>query len=66
MRYFIGDVRIEDRLRFAMEGIDIVIHAAALKQVQQQSITLLKQLKQTLLELKMSLKRLSVLMSKEY
>lgn len=33
MRYFIGDVRDGERLRQAMEGIDIVIHAAALKQV---------------------------------
>lgn len=33
MRYFIGDVRDADRLRRAMEGIEIVIHAAALKQV---------------------------------
>lgn len=33
LRYFIGDVRDGDRLRRAMEGIDIVIHAAALKQV---------------------------------
>lgn len=33
MRYFIGDVRDANRLRRAMEGIDIVIHAAALKQV---------------------------------
>lgn len=33
LRYFIGDVRDEARLRRAMEGIDIVIHAAALKQV---------------------------------
>lgn len=33
MRYFIGDVRDGDRLRRAMEGIDVVIHAAALKQV---------------------------------
>lgn len=33
MRYFIGDVRDESRLRRALEGIDIVIHAAALKQV---------------------------------
>jgi len=33
LRYFIGDVRDADRLRRAMEGIDIVIHAAALKQV---------------------------------
>lgn len=33
MRYFIGDVRDHDRLRRALEGIDVVIHAAALKQV---------------------------------
>jgi len=33
LRYFIGDVRDRDRLRRALEGIDIVIHAAALKQV---------------------------------
>ncbi len=33
IRYFIGDIRDQDRLRRAMEGIDIVIHAAALKQV---------------------------------
>ncbi len=33
MRYFIGDIRDEDRLRRALEGIDVVIHAAALKQV---------------------------------
>ena len=33
IRYFIGDIRDHDRLRRALEGIDIVIHAAALKQV---------------------------------
>jgi UDP-N-acetylglucosamine 4,6-dehydratase len=33
MRYFIGDVRDRDRLRQAMRGVDIVVHAAALKQV---------------------------------
>jgi UDP-N-acetylglucosamine 4,6-dehydratase/5-epimerase len=33
MRYFIGDVRDLPRLRTAMEGVDYVIHAAALKQV---------------------------------
>ena len=33
MRYFIGDVRDRDRLTTAMRGVDIVIHAAALKQV---------------------------------
>lgn len=33
MRYFIGDVRDQERLMRAMRGIDYVIHAAALKQV---------------------------------
>jgi UDP-N-acetylglucosamine 4,6-dehydratase (inverting) len=33
LRFFIGDVRDASRLTRAMEGIDIVIHAAALKQV---------------------------------
>ena len=33
MRYFIGDVRDLSRLVMAMRGVDIVIHAAALKQV---------------------------------
>ena len=33
MRYFIGDVRDKNRLSQAFENIDIVIHAAALKQV---------------------------------
>ncbi len=33
IRYFLGDVRDVGRLRRAMEGIDTVIHAAALKQV---------------------------------
>jgi UDP-N-acetylglucosamine 4,6-dehydratase len=33
MRYFIGDVRDRDRLVQAMQGVDYVIHAAALKQV---------------------------------
>ena len=33
MRYFIGDVRDAERMREAMDGVDFVIHAAALKQV---------------------------------
>mgnify|MGYP001210199005 CR=1 FL=1 len=32
-RFFIGDVRDKDRLALAMQGVDYVIHAAALKQV---------------------------------
>ena len=33
IRYFIGDVRDLERLKFAMMEVDFVIHAAALKQV---------------------------------
>ena len=33
IRYFIGDVRDYHRLKTAMQGVDIVIHTAALKQV---------------------------------
>lgn len=33
LRFFIGDVRDRQRLRRAMDGVDIVVHAAALKQV---------------------------------
>jgi len=33
LRYFIGDVRDQRRLFRAMHGVDIVVHAAALKQV---------------------------------
>ena len=33
IRYFIGDVRDKDRLYRAFNGVDVVVHAAALKQV---------------------------------
>ncbi len=33
LRFFIGDVRDKERLYRAFEGVDIVVHAAALKQV---------------------------------
>ena len=33
MRFFIGDVRDGERLKRACEGIDVIIHAAAIKQV---------------------------------
>lgn len=33
LRYFLGDIRDLPRLERAMEGVDIVVHAAALKQV---------------------------------
>ena len=34
LRWFLGDVRDRDRLRRALEGVDCVIHAAALKRVE--------------------------------
>lgn len=33
MRYFIGDVRDRDRLKMACNGVDVIVHAAAMKQV---------------------------------
>src|SRR5271157_6643690 len=33
LRYFIGDVRDVDRLKRALQGVTVVVHAAALKQV---------------------------------
>ena len=33
LRYFIGDIRDRERLVRAMHGVDVVVHAAALKQV---------------------------------
>ena len=33
MRFYLGDVRDLERLKLAMNGVDFVIHAAALKQV---------------------------------
>jgi len=34
LRWFIGDVRSQDRLEEAMDGIDVVVHAAALKRIE--------------------------------
>lgn len=34
LRFFIGDVRDRDRLRRAFEGIEVVVHAAALKRIE--------------------------------
>jgi FlaA1/EpsC-like NDP-sugar epimerase len=34
LRFFIGDVRDRDRLRRAMDGVELVIHAAALKRIE--------------------------------
>ena len=39
MRYFIGDVRDRERLIQAMNGVDYVIHAAALKHLQNAGYT---------------------------
>lgn len=33
LRFFLGDIRDKDRLRFAFDGVDYVVHAAALKHV---------------------------------
>ncbi|MBG02306.1 MAG: UDP-N-acetylglucosamine 4,6-dehydratase (inverting) [Acidimicrobiaceae bacterium] len=33
LRFFIGDIRDEDRLEIALQGVDYVFHAAAMKQV---------------------------------
>jgi UDP-N-acetylglucosamine 4,6-dehydratase (inverting) len=33
IRYFIGDIRDKNRLKLAINGVDIIVHAAALKQV---------------------------------
>ena len=33
VRFFIGDVRDKDRLQRAFDGVDVVVHAAALKQI---------------------------------
>ena len=33
LRYFLGDVRDKNRLKKALDGIEVVVHAAALKQV---------------------------------
>src|ERR1019366_5569956 len=33
LRFLIGDVRSRDRLKMALRGVDVAIHAAALKQV---------------------------------
>ena len=33
LRFFLGDIRDKDRFKFALKDVDIVLHAAALKQV---------------------------------
>lgn len=34
LRWFVGDVRDQERLRRAMEGVDVVVHGAALKRIE--------------------------------
>ena len=34
MRWFVGDVRDQSRLKRAMQGVDVVVHAAALKRIE--------------------------------
>lgn len=34
LRYFLGDIRDQDRLKRAFKGVDIIVHAAAMKQVE--------------------------------
>ena len=33
LRFFLGDIRDKDRFKFAIKDVDIILHAAALKQV---------------------------------
>jgi UDP-N-acetylglucosamine 4,6-dehydratase len=33
LRFFVGDIRDEDRLKFALRDIEVVVHAAAMKQI---------------------------------
>jgi UDP-N-acetylglucosamine 4,6-dehydratase/5-epimerase len=47
IRFFLGDVRDQQRLKRALEGIDTVVHAAALKQVPAAEYNPLSSSKQT-------------------
>ena len=33
LRFFLGDIRDKNRFKFALKDVDIILHAAALKQV---------------------------------
>ena len=52
IRYFIGDVRDQDRLFRALNKIDIVVHAAALKQVPVAEYNPIEFIKTNVIELK--------------
>ena len=62
LRYFLGDIRDYDRLLMAMRGIDIVVHAAAIKIVPQQSTIHLNVFELMLWVQKMLLKHLYLIM----
>ena len=49
IRFFLGDVRDKDRLERAFDGVDIVIHAAALKQIPSAEYNPLEVIKTTIL-----------------
>ena len=44
----LGDIRDKDRLKFALNNVDIIVHAAALNRFQQQNIIQWRLLKQML------------------
>ena len=48
--WFIGDVRDRERLARAAEGVDLIVHAAAMKQVRRASTTPSRQFGQTFTE----------------
>ena len=50
LRFFLGDVRDSERLNYAMEGVDIVVHAAALKQVPAAEYNPIEVIKKTMLK----------------
>ena len=52
IRYLLGDVRDLERLKMAMRGVDIVVHAAALKQVPAAEYNPMNLLKQMCMVLK--------------
>ena len=52
LRYFLGDVRDFDRVKTALRDVDIVIHAAALKQVPAAEYNPFEAIKTNILELK--------------
>jgi UDP-N-acetylglucosamine 4,6-dehydratase len=65
MRYFIGDVRDASRMMEAMEGVDYVIHAAAMKQDPRQNTIQWSVLKRMCMVLRMSSRlRLKIMLKK--